>query len=52
MQILKIYDTKDLIYKRETDLEHKLTVTRQAGMGERDSQGVWDGHVHTARFNG
>ena len=52
MQILKRYDTKDLIYKPQTDLEHKLTVTRQGGMGERDSQGVWDGHVPTARFNG
>ena len=36
---------------RLTDLEKELMVARRLGgwrMERRDSQGVWDGHVHTA----
>ena len=32
------YNTNELIYKTETDIENKLTVTK----GERDKLGVWD----------
>ena len=34
---------------RLTDLEKELTVTGGT-LGARDSQGVWDRQVHTARF--
>ena len=35
--------------ERPTDLENKLMVA--GGMdGGRDSQGVWDGHVHSVIF--
>ena len=38
----------NLLRNRLTDLENELTVTRGMGekVGGRDSQGVWDGHVH------
>ena len=37
--------------KRLTDLENELMVPRWGRTGGRDSQGVWDGHGHTAVFN-
>ena len=44
---LKRNATNELIYKTErlTDLENELMVA-----GGKDSQGVWDGHVHTLLY--
>ena len=46
---LKRNETNELIYKAETDLRKELMVTRGNIRG-RDSSGVWDWHVHIARF--
>ena len=48
-------DTNELTYKtkRLTDLENELMVMGGAGgerKGKKDSQGIWDGYVHTAIF--
>ena len=41
----------ELTRQRLTDLENGLMVAEGVGKdGERNSQGVWDGHVHTAIF--
>ena len=37
------------IKQKEIDLDHELMIAR-GKMGRRDSQGVWDGHVHTVTF--
>ena len=50
MRTLKRNYTNELTYKIETEKE--LTVAK-VGVGSitgRDSQGVWDGHVHTFVF--
>ena len=39
MQILKRYDTKDLIYKTQTDLENKLMVAGEGKDGGRMVEG-------------
>ena len=46
---LKRNDTNELTYKTERDLTKELTVAGGKN-GERDSQEVWDRHVHTAIF--
>ena len=48
---LKRNDTNELSQKTETDtaFEKELKVTRWKD-GVRNSQGVWDGHVHIAIF--
>ena len=43
---LKRNDTNELTDKRLADLENELTVA--GGRGGRESQGLWDGRVHTA----
>ena len=43
-----IYKSKPFYFRTETDLDNQLMVARGQKMGGRDSQGVWDGHVHTA----
>ena len=45
---LKRNDTNKLTKKDSTELENKLGLV--AELRGRDSQGVWDGHVHTAIF--
>ena len=47
---LKRNDTDELIYKTETDSQTKRMNLWSPGgrIGRRDSQGIWDGHVHTA----
>ena len=49
---LKRNDTNELIYKTDSQTQRtNLWLLGGGGrMGERDSQGVWDGHVHTATF--
>ena len=37
------------IRNRLTDLENELMIAG-GSMGGRDSQGVWDGHVHAGIF--
>ena len=44
---LKSNDTNKPTKQRLTDLENERMVTRRK---RRDSQKVWDGHVHTAVF--
>ena len=45
---LKTNDTNELIYKTETDSQPQR---RNLWFpSRRESQGVWDGHVHTAIF--
>ena len=34
---------------RLTDFDNELMIAREKDVG-RDSQGVWDGHIHTAIF--
>lgn len=43
---LKRNDTNELI--KQPDFEDQLMVVKGKGGCQRDSQGVWDGHVHTA----
>ena len=38
-----------LTKQKETDLENKLMIAGGKNRG-RDSQGNWDGHVHTTLF--
>ena len=40
---------QEAVRKRLTDFKNKLMVARGKN-GGRDSQGVWDGHVHPAIF--
>ena len=46
---LKRNDRNELTKQKETDLENELTVAG-GNDGRRDSQGVWDGHVHIPIF--
>ena len=51
MQTLNGNDTNELTYKRQTDSQtqgRNLWLPMGEGLGRKDSQGVWDGHVHTA----
>ena len=52
MQNLKRSDPSEFIYKTETGLQtHRMNPSLPAErMGGRESQGVWDPHVHTAVF--
>ena len=53
MRNLKRNATDELIYETETDLQTQR-MNLQLLEGEtwgKGSQGVWDGHVHTAVFN-
>ena len=49
---LKRNYTNELIYKAERDSQTWKTNLQllEEGMGGRDSQGVWDGHVDTGLF--
>ena len=47
---LKRNDANELLYKAETRT-HRLREQTYGYQRGRDSQGVWDGHVHTALFN-
>ena len=51
MWALKRNETNECAYKtkRDSDLKNKLMVARER-IGERDSQEVWDGYVHTVVF--
>ena len=49
MWTLKRNDTNEHTYKTERDLKNELMVARRKDWG-RDSQEVWDGHVHTVVF--
>ena len=48
MQNLKTNDTNELTYKTERDSHTQKTNLRLPG--GRNSQGVWEGHVHPAIF--
>ena len=45
-------DTNELTYKTERDSQTQTTNLWLPGrrLGERDSQGIWDEHAHTATF--
>ena len=45
---LKKNDTNELTYKTERDSQTQKTMLWL--LGGRDSQGVWEGHAHTAIF--
>ena len=49
---LKRNDTNELTYKTETDSQTwRMSLWLLGGdLGERDCQGIWDGHVHLAVF--
>ena len=49
---LKRNNTNDLTYKRGRAAQtYRMNLWLQGEAGEgRDTQGVWDGHVHTAMF--
>ena len=46
---IKRNNTNELTHKTETDSQ-TYGCQRRGRMEGRDSQGVWDGHVHTAIF--
>ena len=48
---LKRDDTSELTEQKQTQrLPEQTYGSWRVGIGERDSQGVWDGHVHTTLF--
>ena len=51
MQNLKRNGRNELTKQKQTRKRREQTYDFQGGrMGERDSQGVWDRHVHSATF--
>ena len=53
MENLKRNDTNEFIYKTDSQTQKmnlRLSGSWGERMGERDSQAVWEGHIHTAVF--